>query len=93
MDCSPLNISYSFTTEQPRLTANITFILYTLFAMGCGTAFIIYKRKFAKIRESLQVTFNAGGDVPMALLACTVACQCTWATNLLGVVTAGVQVI
>lgn len=61
--------------------------------MGCGTAFVVYKRKFAKIRESLQVTFNAGGDAPMALLACTVACQCTWATNLLGVVTAGVQVI
>lgn len=90
--CDPANITYDFKTQQTRLAANTTVVVYTLFVMACAAGFIVYRKKFTNIKETLQVTFNAGGNMSMSLLASTIVSQWTWAANLLGAATAGVQV-
>ena len=87
--CSPQNISLRFTNQQTSLAANLTFIVYTLFVMACASCFVVFNKR--KLR-TLQMKFNAGGEMSMSLLTSTIVSQWTWASNLLGSTTVGIQV-
>lgn len=90
--CYPSNSSFKFMTQQTRLAANLSIVVYTLYVVVVASGYILYRKKIKKTKETLQATFNADGQMPMSLLASTIVSQWTWATNLLGSATAGVQV-
>lgn len=84
--------SPQFTYKQTLTAGILTFLLYTIFTALCATIFVLYQRRRGHFKITLQTNFNAGGDMPFSLLVSTITSQWTWASNLLGAVTAGYQV-
>jgi Na+/proline symporter len=92
-NCNLKNVTTpQFTQKESLLTGNLSFLAYIIFTVCCSLGFVKYKRKKSMTKDTLQTTFNAGGEMSMSLLASTIVSQWTWAANLLGSVTAGVQV-
>ena len=81
-----------FTQRQDLLTANITFLIYTLCTLILAIGFRIYQYRQLKGKITLQTTFNAGGTMTVSLLVSTIVSQWTWAASLLQSTTVGTQV-
>jgi hypothetical protein len=84
---------YKFTQTQTLLSANLTFLFYTIFTVVLSVAFVFFKRKASKNTENLTNSFNAGGSMSISMLANTIVSQWTWAASLLQSTTVGTQVI
>lgn len=81
-----------FTQRQALLTANITFLIYTLCTLILAMGFRVYQYRQLKGKITLQTKFNAGGTMTVSLLASTIVSQWTWAASLLQSTTVGTQV-
>lgn len=81
-----------FTQKQVLLTANMTFLIYTIFTLILAFAFRLIQYRQLKGKITLQTTFNAGGDMTISLLASTIVSQWTWAASLMQSTTVGTQV-
>lgn len=81
-----------FTQTQPLLTANMTFLVYTVLTLLVALGFRIYQNRHVKGKITLQTLFNAGGNMTISLLASTIVSQWTWAASLLQSTTVGTQV-
>lgn len=91
--CTIANFSSPvFTSKQTLLTANITFIVYTVATLILALIFRISQQKLLKDKATLQTTFNAGGAMSISLLVSTIVSQWTWAASLLQSTTVGTQV-
>jgi len=84
---------YVFTQTQTLLSANLTFLIYTIFTVLLSVAYVISNRKTLKNKENLTNSFNAGGSMSISMLANTIVSQWTWAASLLQSSTVGAQVI
>ena len=82
--CTVANlITPKFTDFQSNLTANFTFILYTLFTLTCAIFYTVKQRRRLKEKETLATKFNAGGEMSISMLSSTIVSQWTWAASLL----------
>lgn len=84
--------SPEFTERQVLLTANMTFLIYTIGACILAFAYKMREHHLLKGKVTLQTKFNAGGNMTISLLASTIVSQWTWAASLLQSTTVGTEV-
>ncbi|CAF0718552.1 unnamed protein product [Brachionus calyciflorus] len=89
--CIFRNVTLFKYNKQPTLTANLTFLFYTLFTIVVSYFFVVIQKKKFKSKATLATTFNAGGSMSISLLASTIVSQWTWAASLLQSSTVGTQ--